>query len=107
MSVVGTDAIKARSSMLNQSAVMEKPLMAFGDHTAPMVQLRDCEGSSFELEPVCERYCRLPVCTPSEAPLPSKRVILIELVKPTLNGPWSWNSVGATNDSEYVPRSCS
>ena len=63
---VGIEAIRSRSSMLKKSAETEKPLMDLGDQTTPADQLRDWEGSSFELEPVCERHWRLPLETPSE-----------------------------------------
>ena len=56
MSVEEIEEIRSRSSILNQSAEIEKPLIALGDQTTPAVQLRDSEGFSFEFEPDCERY---------------------------------------------------
>jgi len=46
MSVVEMPATRLRSSMLNQSAETEKPLIALGDQTTQAVQLRDWAGIS-------------------------------------------------------------
>ena len=65
MVVEGMVEIRSRSSMLNQSAETERPLILRGDQTTPAVQLRDSEGFRSAFEPERERYWREPEATPA------------------------------------------